>query len=320
MHRNRNKYVYAVLSFFFIIGIVSVALMPDKQEKKGNPWLSTQEADIPEANEIHEIIQNFQPVVIGDPITAAEYRYFSKWCCLIWPIFTAIVCSLATAILTKHKWQEIPFKQKRSIVILYIVCPSIVTCISGYASSYYFGGPYNYKNYTVPMEPSDIVVWFSGADDGAYFKDNYARSAREFGQDRAALFNFRDISKALKFAEKLPQGCRIIVRGHSMGAASAFRFAKKCNREILILDTRDPTSWFGKPKSKPSNVIHWRNIIPYDTHPCARECHHEDTYYFAIFNMANIFRWLGRPWDSCNGAVNIYLFGFDHHDVGENID
>ena len=189
-----------------------------------------------------------------------------------------------------------------------------------YAASYYYGGPYNYGNYAVPTEPSDILIWFSGSDDGAYFMDNYARSIHEFGYNCAALFNFRDIQQAILFAEKLPEGSRIIVRGHSMGASAAFRFAEMCQREILLLDTRDPTSWFNHPKSKPSNVVHWRNVLPGEPYPRVPESRHMDTFYFCNFNMANVFRLMGRPWNQCNGALNLILPACDHHDVGENID
>lgn len=320
MSHRRNE--LDLVCFLFVgIGLFYIAIMPDRQSSKiENPWLAAGESDMSEATEIHEIIRTFQPAVIGDPITGAEYRYFPKSSCLIWPILTAILCSLATAAFAKCKWQDMPRKRKTAIVILGILCPCLFAFAAGYAASYYFGGPYNYDGYAAPVEPSDIVVWFSGSDDGAYFKDNYIRSVHEFGQDKAALFNFRDIPKALHFSEKLPQGSRIIVRGHSMGASAAFRFAEKCNREILLLDTRDPTSWFGHPTRKPSNVIHWRNVLPEAVHPCVSESDHEDTCYFAIINMANVFRWLGRPWNLCNGAVNLYLLGFDHREVGEDID
>ena len=105
-----------------------------------------------------------------------------------------------------------------------------------------------------------------------------------------------------------------------MGASAAFHFAQKCNREILLLDTRDPTSWFNHPKAKPPNVVHWRNVLPGESALRVPESRHLDTNYFFNYNLSNLFRNLGAPWGCCNGAVNLLLTGFDHHDVGENID
>ena len=105
-----------------------------------------------------------------------------------------------------------PVSRKRKI--LFIICgvilPAGLAFAIGYAASYYYGGPYNYENYAVPTEPCDVLIWFSGSDDGAYFMDNYTRSIHEFGYNCAALFNFKDMDQALKFAEKLPDGCRVV--------------------------------------------------------------------------------------------------------------
>ena len=55
------------------------------------PWLGTiTEIDKAEATEIHDIVLNFRPVVIGDPITGAEYRYVSESSCWTWGITTAV--------------------------------------------------------------------------------------------------------------------------------------------------------------------------------------------------------------------------------------
>ena len=102
--------------------------------------------------------------------------------------------------------------------------------------------------------------------------------------------------------------------------AAAAHFCQKCNREILLLDTRDPTSWFNHLKSKPSNVIHWRNVLPSEPFLRTPESRHMDTFYFCGFNMANVFRWLGGPWGLRDGAVNLMPSACDHHDVGEAID
>ncbi|MBR4901226.1 MAG: hypothetical protein IKZ46_09825 [Victivallales bacterium] len=305
-----------------IFGFVLLASrVPQETPPSEQAWMATiTEQDNAEATEIHDIILNFRPVVIGDPITGAEYRYFPKSAC--WTCFglTAIVCAAASWFMMKKRHRRASCKKQTAVIVSCTILPACLAYAMGYAASYYFGGPYNYENYAVPTEACDVLIWFSGSDDGAYFMDNYARSIREFGYDRAALFNFRDMTQALQFAEKLPDGCRIIVRGHSMGAAAAAHFCQKCNREILMLDTRDSTSWFNHLKSKPSNVIHWRNVLPSEPFLRTPESRHMDTFYFCGFNMANVFRWLGGPWGLRDGAVNLMPSACDHHDVGEAID
>ena len=296
---------------------------PSPQEKQPSeqPWMAiTTEQDKAEAAEIHDIVLKIRPVVIGDPITGAEYRYIAESSCWTWGITTTVICLTASFVFLKFKRKEATKKRKIIFCVCWTFIPAFIAFGAGYSASYYFGGPYNYENYVVPTEPSDILIWFSGSDDGAYFMDNYARSIYEFGYNCAALFNFRDIPQAIQFTKKLPKGSRIIVRGHSMGASAAFYFAEKCQCEILLLDTRDPTSWFNHPKSKPANVVHWRNVLPESHHPLVSESAHMDTYYFYKLNMANVFRWLGRPWNQCHGALNLILPACDHHDVGENID
>lgn len=304
-----------IMGLFFLMPQLPLQPPPDK------PWSATvTEQDKPEAEEIHDIVLKFRPVIIGDPITGAEYRYFPKSSCWKCSVLAAIVFAVISCLFVKNRLRSISRKKNAMVCIFCTLLPACFAYAMGYVASYYFGGPYNYRNYAVPTEPCDILIWFSGSDDGAYFMDNYARSIKEFGYNRAALFNFRDIPQALQFAEKLPQGCRIIVRGHSMGASAAFRFAEKCHNEILLLDTRDPTSWLNHPQAKPTNIIHWRNVLPSEPFWRTPESRHMDTFYFCGFNMANVFRWLGGPWGMRDGAINLMPSASDHHDVGENID
>ena len=321
----RNRIITVIISVMLLLCIFGFAILtsrvPQETPPSKQPWLATTtEQDKPEAAEIHDIILNFRPIVIGDPITGAEYRYVAESSCWTWGITTAVIGLVGAIVFLKFKRKEATIKRKIIFALSWTLIPALIAFGAGYSASYYFGGPYNYGNYAVPTEPSDILVWFSGSDDGAYFMDNYARSIHEFGYNCAALFNFRDIQQAIQFAEKLPEGSRIIVRGHSMGASAAFRFAEMCQREILLLDTRDPTSWFNHPKSKPANIAHWRNVLPGEPYPRVPESRHMDTFYFCNFNMANVFRLMGRPWNQCNGALNLILPACDHHDVGENID
>ena len=323
--KRRGKIISGIIFVMLLLFVVGFFLSPrfplEQQQLSNTPWMeTTTEQDKAEATEIHDIVLNFRPVVIGDPITGAEYRYFPKSSC--WTCFglTAIVCAAASWFIVKKRHRRASCKKQIAFIVFCTILPACLAYAMGYAASYYFGGPYNYGNYAIPTEPNDILIWFSGSDDGAYFMDNYARSIREFGYDHAALFNFRDMRQALQFAEKLPDGSRIVVRGHSMGAAAAAHFCQKCNREILLLDTRDPTSWFNHLKTKPSNVIHWRNVLPGEPFLRTPESRHMDTFYFCGFNMANVFRWLGGPWGIRDGAVNLIPSACDHHDVGENID
>ena len=321
----RNRIITVIICVMLLLCISGFAIpasrVPQETPPSTQPWLATTtEQDKLEATEIHDIILNFRPVVIGDPITGAEYRYVAESSCWTWGITTAVIGLAGSIVFLKFKRKDATKKRKVIFSVCWTLIPALMAFGSGYSASYYFGGPYNYGNYAVPTEPSDVLIWFSGSDDGAYFMDNYARSIHEFGYNCAALFNFRDIPQAIQFAEKLPEGSRIIVRGHSMGASAAFYFAEKCQREILLLDTRDPTSWFNHPKSKPANIVHWRNVLPESHHPLVPESAHMDTYYFCNLNMANVFRLMGRPWNQCNGALNLILPACDHHDVGENID
>jgi hypothetical protein len=322
--RQRSKIIGGIVFLMILLVIIGFFFRTPSlpsEPLSSMPWLATtSETDKAEAVEIHNIVLNFRPVVIGDPITDAEYRYVAESSCWTWGIITAVICLMASVVFLKFKRKEAKRKHKIIFAVCWTLIPALIAFGAGYSASYYFGGPYNYENYTIPTEACDVLIWFSGSDDGAYFMDNYARSIREFGYDRAALFNFRDMTQALQFAEKIPQGCRIMVRGHSMGAAAAAHFCQKCDREILLLDTRDPTSWFNHLKSKPSNVIHWRNVLPSEPFWRTSESRHMDTFYFCGFNMANVFRWLGGPWGMRDGAINLMPSACDHHDVGENID
>ena len=107
-----------------------------------------------------------------------------------------------------------------------------------------------------------------------------------------------------------------------MGGSAAIRFVNKLPSyiEVLLLDTRDPTSWFGQKKDKPKNVIHWRNVLPGDASCWGNPEEHRGTNFWGHLNMANVFMLMGRPWGICHGATNIIMQGKDHHEVGRNID
>jgi hypothetical protein len=213
-----------------------------------------------------------------------------------------------------------------------LICGMPIAALLGYgtgrAMDAYYGGPFDYASYNVPTRNTDIVFYFSGADEGACGHEDYGygcaycSAAREYGKECVAMFNFKDIDKAIQYAEKLPDGTRLIVRGHSMGGSAALKFVHKLrkNKTVLLLDTRDPTSWFGHKKEKPSNVMYWRNILPGDTRLWSNPEIHKETNYIGKFNMANVFMFMGRPWGICYGATNIILEGKDHHEVGKDID
>ncbi len=195
---------------------------------------------------------------------------------------------------------------------------------AGCALDAYYGGPFDYAAYKIPEKPELVVFWFSGADEGAcsytYYGPNcdYYRAAREYGDECIAMFNFNDVEKALEYSEKLPKGTKVIVRGHSMGGSAAFRFVSRLPRHIsvLLLDTRDPTSWFGQKRVKPDNVQFWRNVLPGDANIFTSKEKHKNTNYFGNVNASNLFMILGRPWGICSGAQNIVLPNGDHNEVG----
>lgn len=218
-----------------------------------------------------------------------------------------------------------------------IFCPPLICGIptaallghgTGKAMCAYYGGPYDYTSYNMPTQNTDIVFYFSGADEGACGHEDYGyecaycTAAREYGKECIAMFNFKDVDKAVQYAEKFPDGTRLIVRGHSMGGSAAIKFVNKLpkNITVLLLDTRDPTSWFGHKMEKPSNVMYWRNVLPGDTSLWSNPKDHSGTNYVGRINMANVFMFMGRPWGICEGATNIILQGKDHHEVGRNID
>ena len=103
-----------------------------------------------------------------------------------------------------------------------------------------------------------------------------------------------------------------------MGGSAAIKFVNRLPKHIsvLLLDSRDPTSWFGHIDKKPDNVRFWRNVLPGDAKVFTPEDKHKNTNYFGSMNAANIFMMLGRPWGTCSGAQNIVMPNGDHHEVG----
>lgn len=200
---------------------------------------------------------------------------------------------------------------------------AMITFFGGFALRIYYGGPYAYHNYSVPDKASHIVFWFTGVNEGGFCKSAMNTSCSQayfqFGEKHVALYNFSDIDKALKLAEQISNNTKILVRGHSRGGVTAYQFAQRLNKEILILDTRDPVGWFDKPKGKPSNVIYWRNVLPGDTDFSTSRDIHWQTNYVGNINVANVARCLGGAWGKCDGAINIVLQGMDHQEVGFNL-
>ena len=290
-------------------------------------WQSANPADAAEAQEIHDLLRSFEPIEIGDPIGPyGDYmlgRYYPRASA---PYFGYALCGGALALLLSAAWQFRPknrgrrLRRKVIIVALWTLPAALLALGVRFALAFYWGGPYDYANYRVPEHPADVLIWFSGSDDGAYYQDNYERACHEFGARRVALFNFSDMDAALAFAAKLPPGSRLVLRGHSMGASAAAKFAARCGREILVLDTRDATSWFGKIRRKPPNVTHWRNVLPEVRSPFDSKANHPGTNYICGLNMANVFMWMGGPWGPVEGAVNLRLEGLDHCEIGDDID
>ncbi len=268
-----------------------------------------------------DITPPFRPFPVGDSIGPYEDTYYVSFQAVF---ATTLAVIVATSLLTWIFTRTIKRAALRRVIL--ILCPVVIGLLAlavGTASHFYYGGPFCYENYRVPAAPADIVIWFSGSDDGAYGNQyaytNYERSTMQFGRHRTALFNFRDIDQALDYASRLPEGSRLIVRGHSMGGASAVRFALRFKGEILLLDTRDSTSWFGHIDEKPSNVAHWRNILPEDTRLFSTHEEHPTSNYWGSLNMSNVFRELGRPWGVVKGADNRLMPSTDHHECGSNI-
>lgn len=299
--------------------------------------------------EIRNIINEFKPYEIGNPLgndenNLMDKRYFNqntRWWCTLITSGISVICLYILWICHKklHLFKEKTSRQNniktKIIKYHYILFSSFFTLLLaglgygiGCGLEAYYGGPFDYAAYSIPEEPVDIVFWFSGADEGACgHKDfgthcDYCYAATEFGYEHVAMFNFSDVDEALEYARKLPDGTRLIIRGHSTGASSAIRFVHKlpANIKVLLLDTRDPISWLGRNKEKPSNVLYWRNVLPGDAHVIGKKDQHEGTKFIGRINCANLDMVIGGPWGICHGATNIILQGKDHHEVGRNID
>ncbi len=254
--------------------------------------------------EIRQQLAEIQPFRVGDAIGGERTRYFgtsTKWWCTGIGVAGISVASF--------------FFPPAAFGIPVVAGLGYGT---GCALEAYYGGPYDYSAYRIPEGPELVVFWFSGADEGAFAARDYIFAKKVFGDECVAMFNFSDVDKALTYAEKLPSGTQLIVRGHSMGGSSAVKFVKRLPRHlsVLLLDTRDPTSWFGHVKKKPDNVQFWRNVLPGDARIFTPEEGHLRTKYIGGMNAANIFMMLGRPWGICPGAQNIVFPKGDHHDVG----
>ncbi len=267
-----------------------------------------------------EITPTFRPFLVGDSIGPYGDTYYVSFQAVFGIALIAVLVAATMAWLFTRRLKTAALRWViRIISAIYVGIASIAI---GTAAHFYYGGPYCYENYRVPEHPADIVIWFSGSDDGAYGSQyaytNYHRAKAQFGHNRTALFNFRDINQALAYASRLPKGSRLIVRGHSMGGASAVRFAQRFKGDIIMLDTRDSTSWFGHIKEKPACVRIWRNILPEDKRLLSMHEEHPTTNYWGPLNMANVFRLLGRPWDTVKGAENLLLPRADHHECGND--
>lgn len=282
-------------------------------------------ATTPAAQELQTIAQelrDFRPFPVGDPIgNLADTHTVSLTAATLATFAVAAAALLLVWLHARRRgWSRRRLLRRTPLAVL----PSaLLTLLALVSAHYYYGGPFNYAGYAVPERPADVLIWFAGADDGAYAcvyaESNYWRALEQFGPARAALFSFADLPQALDYARRLPQGSRLVVRGHSMGGATAIRFARQSPHDILLLDTRDATSWFGHAHERPPRVRHWRNVLPADTALLAPRDAHPNTNYWGSLNMANVFRLLGRPWGRLDGAANLLIPGADHHEVGNNL-
>ncbi len=304
---------------------------------------------------IQYVIKDFKPFKIGNPLGNEDNKIISKryygkstrwWCACIGPsIF--IFCSYLLYVYQRKKFcnkycnchsKEINVNIENAKIYMIRYKKFCFLCVLmfggigygiGRGIEAYYGRPFDYAAYQVPNEAADIVFWFSGADEGACgYKDfgsncDYCYASKEYGYEQVAMFNFNDVDKAIDYARKLPIGTRLIVRGHSSGAASAVKFVTllSSNVIVLLLDTRDPISWFGRIREKPSNVVYWRNVLPGDTHIIGKQEFHKGTRFIGhIINCANLDMMIGGPWGLCCGAHNVILPNKDHHEISRCID
>ena len=312
--------------FYFIFNLHKIKSHIEKRAKKNYISLFQQYSQdltypIVMQTTYPDITPAFKPFIVGDSIGPYINTYYVSTLAAYISASIAFVLSFCVIwLLTRRMIRKV---RRRVLRAALPVAAGVLALAVGTAAHFYYGGPYCYENYRVPDKPSDIVIWFSGSDDGAYgchyLFSNYYRAIEQFGPNRVALFNFRDIDQAIVYASKLPEGSRLIVRGHSMGGASAVRFAQRFKGEILMLDTRDLTSWFGHIEEKPANVQYWRNIQPEDERLFSTYEEHSSTNYWGSLNMANLFRFLGRPWGIIKGADNVILPRADHHECGNNL-
>ena len=75
--RRRGNIISGIILAMILLFICGFFLSPrfpsEEQQLSNTPWMTTTaETDQTEAAEIHDIVLNFRPVVIGDPITGAE--------------------------------------------------------------------------------------------------------------------------------------------------------------------------------------------------------------------------------------------------------
>ena len=158
--------INGILFIMVLLFIMGIGLSPrfPLQPPPGKPWLATTtEQDKAEAAEIHDIILTFRPVIIGDPITGAEYRYIAKSSCWKWGGLTAVIFAVTSCLFVKKRLSKISRKRKILFGLFCTFLPASLAFAIGYAASYYFGGPYNYENYS---SCGDSVLRYSWNEKG----------------------------------------------------------------------------------------------------------------------------------------------------------
>lgn len=177
------------------------------------------------------------------------------------------------------------------------------------------GGQYDYSKYSVPQKAGDVVIAFAGARQ-APGKGMDQKMRKKYGANNYVIFRPGDVKAAVQYANKLPQGSRVFVQGHSHGGAAAAWFAQKYGKPIERMITYDPVGNFGQPQQKPQNVKRWFNAV-------AGDYREQQKYSNPLLKIPAkigsdwadvLVDYMGR-WGNINGAENYYVPQAGHSDV-----